>query len=215
MYVKDYMTAELITITPQTSVTEAQDLLRKHDINRLPVLKNDKLVGLVTKDLINRNLPSNATSLSRNEINYLLEKTTAEDIMATKLHSANPDTLLDHAATIMSENNLGVLVVLENERLVGVITDKDIFNAFVDISGTREPGTTIVVELEKDREGVIEEIGDALVESDNNLTHMIVYYHLEISIRIVISVNTDRVDNLVQAIEKRGYEVKSVTKKQN
>ena len=58
MYVKDYMTAELITITPQTSVTEAQDLLRKHDINRLPVLKNDKLVGLVTKDLINRNLPS-------------------------------------------------------------------------------------------------------------------------------------------------------------
>lgn len=62
---------------------------------------------------------------------------------------------------------------------------------------------------------MIEEIGDALVESDNNLTHMIVYYHLENSIRIVISVNTDRVDNLVQAIEKRGYEVKSVTKKQN
>ncbi|MBZ6526971.1 CBS domain-containing protein [Aerococcaceae bacterium DSM 111021] len=213
MYVKDYMTTELITITPQTSVTEAQDLLRKHDINRLPVLKNNKLVGMVTKDLINRNLPSNATSLSRNEINYLLEKTSAEDIMAKKLFSVNPDTLLDQAATTMAENNLGVLVVLAEDNLVGVITDKDIFKAFVDISGSREPGTTLVVELPKDQEGVIEEIGDALVESENNLTHMIVYYHVQNAIRIVMSVNSNKIDELVKSIENRGYVVKSVTNK--
>lgn len=213
MYVKDYMTTDLITIEPQTSVTEAQDLLRKHDINRLPVLENNKLVGLVTKDLINRNLPSNATSLSKNEINYLLEKTATKDIMTKKIFSVEPDTLLDHAATIMAENNLGVLVVLEGEQLVGVITDKDIFKAFVDISGSREPGTKLVVELPQDKEGVIEEIGDALVESENNLTHMIVYYHIENAIRIVISVNTNRVDELVKSLEQRGYEVKSVTEK--
>lgn len=207
------MTTELITITPQTSVTEAQDLLRKHDINRLPVLKNNKLVGMVTKDLINRNLPSNATSLSRNEINYLLEKTSAEDIMAKKLFSVNPDTLLDQAATTMAENNLGVLVVLAEDNLVGVITDKDIFKAFVDISGSREPGTTLVVELPKDQEGVIEEIGDALVESENNLTHMIVYYHVQNAIRIVMSVNSNKIDELVKSIENRGYVVKSVTNK--
>ncbi|XJS10235.1 CBS domain-containing protein [Aerococcaceae bacterium WGS1372] len=214
MYVKDYMTTDLITIIPATTVTEAQDLLREHDINRLPVMKEGKIVGLVTKDSINRNLPSNVTSLSRNEINYLLEKTSAEDIMVKKLFSVTPETLLDQAASLMAKNNLGVLVVLENERLVGIITDKDIFKAFVDISGSNEPGSTLVVELCEDRKGVIEEIGDALVESENNLTHMTVYYHIKDTIRIVLSVNTDRIDELVAAIEKRGYSVKSITHKQ-
>lgn len=213
MYVKDYMTTDLITIVPTTTVTEAQDLLRQHDINRLPVMKDGKLVGLVTKDSINRNLPSNVTSLSKNEINYLLEKTTAEDIMVKKLLTLTPDTLLDQAASKMADNNLGVLVVLEDDKLVGIITDKDIFKAFVDISGSNEPGSTLVVELSEDRAGVIEEIGDALVESDNNLTHMIVYYHIKDTIRIVISVNTDRLDELVASIEKRGYSVRSITKK--
>lgn len=213
MYVKDYMTTDLITIVPKTTVTEAQDLLRKHDINRLPVMKEGKLVGLVTKDSINRNLPSNVTSLSKNEINYLLEKTTSEDIMIKKLFSVTPDTLLDQAAALMTENNLGVLVVVEDDKLVGIITDKDIFKAFIDISGSNEPGTTLVVELSNDRAGVIEEIGDALVETDNNLTHMIVYYHIGNTIRIVISVNTQKIDELVASIEKRGYEVKSITNK--
>lgn len=213
MYVKDYMTTDLITIVPTTTVTEAQDLLRQHDINRLPVMKDGKLVGLVTKDSINRNLPSNVTSLSKNEINYLLEKTTAEDIMVKKLLTLTPDTLLDQAASKMADNNLGVLVVLEDDKLVGIITDKDIFKAFVDISGSNEPGSTLVVELSEDRGGVIEEIGDALVESENNLTHMIVYYHIKDTIRIVISVNTDRIDELVASIEKRGYSVRSITKK--
>lgn len=207
------MTTDLITIVPTTTVTEAQDLLRQHDINRLPVMKDGKLVGLVTKDSINRNLPSNVTSLSKNEINYLLEKTTAEDIMVKKLLTLTPDTLLDQAASKMADNNLGVLVVLEDDKLVGIITDKDIFKAFVDISGSNEPGSTLVVELSEDRGGVIEEIGDALVESENNLTHMIVYYHIKDTIRIVISVNTDRIDELVASIEKRGYSVRSITKK--
>lgn len=207
------MTTDLITIVPTTTVTEAQDLLRQHDINRLPVMKDGKLVGLVTKDSINRNLPSNVTSLSKNEINYLLEKTTAEDIMVKKLLTLTPDTLLDQAASKMADNNLGVLVVLEDDKLVGIITDKDIFKAFVDISGSNEPGSTLVVELSEDRVGVIEEIGDALVESDNNLTHMIVYYHIKDTIRIVISVNTDSIEELVASIEKRGYSVRSITKK--
>lgn len=210
MYVKDYMATELITIPPTISITEAQELLRKHDINRLPVLLNDKLVGLVTKDIIDRNLPSNATSLSKNEMNYILSKMTVQDIMAKKIETVGPDTLLDQAAQTMAAKNLSVLVVLENNDIVGLITYKDIFKAFIDISGTNVAGTTLIVELSVDRPGVIEEIGDALVESENNLTHMMVYYHhANGGIRIVIHVNTDRVDQLVQAIESRGYEVKS------
>lgn len=211
MYVKDYMSTELVTIEPHTSILNAQDLLKQHDINRLPVMAKGKLVGLVTKDIINRNLPSNATSLSKNEVNYLLDKINSEDIMDSKPLVVDPDTLLDQAAALMVEHNRGALVVVEHEQLVGIITDKDIFKAFIDISGSKESGTTIVIALAEDKQGVIEEIGDSLVETENNLTHMIVYYQPEEkTIRIVVSVNTDKVDELCQSITSKGYDVMSV-----
>lgn len=214
MYIKDYMSTNLITITPETSVVKASDLLKQHDINRLPVLENGQLVGLITKEVISKNSPSGATSLSAHEVNYLLEKTTAKDIMVKKVMTIGPDNMVEEAASIMRANNIGVLVVTEGSQLVGIITDKDIFKAFVDVSGYDKPGSSLVVELVGDRKGVIEEVGDALVETDVNLTHMIVYHH-ENSIRLVLHVSTTETDELEAAIKARGYEVKSVHEKTN
>lgn len=213
MYIKDYMTTDLVTITPDTSVTKAQDLLKKHDINRLPVVENEQLVGLITKDILIKHSPSGATSLSAHEVNYLLEKTVVKDIMKKKIMTIEPNRLIEEAASIMRANNIGVLVVTENEQLVGIITDKDIFKAFVDVSGYDTPGTSIVVELVGDRKGVIEEIGDALVESDINLTHMIVYHNENNAIRIVLHVDAVDPTTLTDAIQARGYEVKSIYEK--
>ena len=213
MYIKDYMTTDLVTITPDTSVTKAQDLLKKHDINRLPVVENEQLVGLITKDILIKHSPSGATSLSAHEVNYLLEKTVVKDIMKKKIMTIEPNRLIEEAASIMRANNVGVLVVTENEQLVGIITDKDIFKAFVDVSGYDTPGTSIVVELVGDRKGVIEEIGDALVESDINLTHMIVYHNENNAIRIVLHVDAVDPTTLTDAIQARGYEVKSIYEK--
>lgn len=214
MYIKDYMSTNLITITPETSVVKASDLLKQHDINRLPVLENGQLVGLITKEVISKNSPSGATSLSAHEVNYLLEKTTAKDIMVKKVMTIGPNNMVEEAASIMRANNIGVLVVTEGSQLVGIITDKDIFKAFVDVSGYDTPGSSLVVELVGDRKGVIEEVGDALVETDVNLTHMIVYHH-ENSIRLVLHVSTTETDELEAAIKARGYEVKSVHEKTN
>ena len=213
MYIKDYMTTDLVTITPNTSVTKAQDLLKKHDINRLPVVENEQLVGLITKDILIKHSPSGATSLSDHEVNYLLEKTVVKDIMKKKIMTIEPNRLIEEAASIMRANNIGVLVVTENEQLVGIITDKDIFKAFVDVSGYDTPGTSIVVELVGDRKGVIEEIGDALVEADINLTHMIVYHNENNTIRIVLHVDAVDPTTLTDAIQARGYEVKSIYEK--
>lgn len=208
------MSTNLITITPETSVVKASDLLKQHDINRLPVLENGQLVGLITKEVISKNSPSGATSLSAHEVNYLLEKTTAKDIMVKKVMTIGPDNMVEEAASIMRANNIGVLVVTEGSQLVGIITDKDIFKAFVDVSGYDTPGSSLVVELVGDRKGVIEEVGDALVETDVNLTHMIVYHH-ENNIRLVLHVSTTETDELEAAIKARGYEVKSVHEKTN
>ena len=212
MYIKDYMSTSLITITPETSVLKASDLLKQHDINRLPVLENGQLVGLITKDILSKNSPSGATSLSAHEVNYILEKSTVKDIMVKQVMTIAPDSIVEEAASIMRSNNIGVLVVTDESKLVGIITDKDIFKAFVDVSGYDTPGSSLVVELVGDRKGVIEEVGDALVEADVNLTHMIVYHHEE-NIRLVLHVSTTDTTMLEEAIKSRGYEVKSVHEK--
>ncbi|AXY26453.1 hypothetical protein CL176_10870 [Suicoccus acidiformans] len=209
MFVKDFMTQQLITITSDTSVSQAEDIMNQRDINRLPVVDGNKLVGLVTRDTVAKAKPSDATSLDAHELNYLLDKTMVGDIMLQKVITVQPDTMLQDAAALMSEENIGVLLVLDGPHLAGIITDKDIFKAFVNISGYGAEGQYLIVELSEDRPGVIEEIGDALVSAEENLTHMMVY-HYEGSIRIVLKVNHNNMDALVRAIEERGYTVVSV-----
>ncbi|MGX7106335.1 CBS domain-containing protein [Hutsoniella sourekii] len=209
MYVKDFMATDLVTVTPQTKVSQCQDLMNGHDINRLPVIDNDRLVGLITRDVIAKASPSDATSLDRHELNYLLEKTTAGDIMKKKVITVEPNTLISQAAALMADNNIGVLVVLEANQVKGIITDKDIFKAFIDVSGYGQPGVSLVVQLHEDRAGVIEEIGDALVSANENLTHLTVYHNDE-GIRIVMQVNNGHTSALKQELESRGYQVTSV-----
>ncbi|MBG9982608.1 CBS domain-containing protein [Aerococcaceae bacterium DSM 111020] len=210
MYIKDYMTTELITVNRNTSIAKANSLMDAHDINRLPVIENNQLVGLVTRDIVVKNSPSDATSLDRHELNYLLEKAKVEDIMMRQVITKQPDTLLDEAAATMANNNIGVLVIVdEQSNVVGIITDKDIFKAFIDISGYYTKGTSLVIELEKDRQGVIEEIGDALVETNHNLTHMQVY-HLDQAVRVVLHVEAENVYGLTKSLTEKGYDVQTV-----
>ncbi|MFC2704100.1 MAG: CBS domain-containing protein, partial [Abiotrophia defectiva] len=101
MYVKNYMSTDLVTITPDTTVIKALDLMRQHDIHRLPVVVKGQLVGLLTESVIAKNSPSTATSLSVHELNYLLNKTTAADIMIRRVITTSPDALLEQAASEM------------------------------------------------------------------------------------------------------------------
>lgn len=210
MFVKDYMTKELVTITPQTSIMMAQDLMRKHDINRLPVLEGEKLLGIVTRESISKGMPSEATSLSVYELNYLLDKMTVVDVMIRNVKLIAPDTLLTEAASTMAELNIGVMLIVEQDKLVGIITDKDIFKAFIDIAGYHSDGTTLVVELDQDKQGVIEEIGDALVETDENLTHLVVYHHEDGGVRLAIKINHGHTEAFEEAIKARGYQIHAV-----
>lgn len=209
MYVKNYMTTDLVTIHPQASMIDATDLMKKHKIHRLPVVENGKLVGIVTKALINEHSPSSATSLSRYELNYLLDKTKIKDIMEKKVVQISPEHLLEQAAVVMRNSNIGVLVVSEGSELKGIITDKDIFKAFADISGYSIPGSSVVVEVAQDRRGVIEEIGDALLESDSNLTNLVVYHTVD-GIRVVIHIDSEDPNVLVEKLKAREFNVRSI-----
>lgn len=130
MSVKDYMTKEVISISPEESVAHAADLMRDKGLRRLPVIEKGQLVGLVTEGTMADASPSKATSLSIYEMNYLLNKTKIRDIMIRQVVTVEPDASLEDAIYEMMTYKVGVLPVVQNNQVVGIITDRDVFKAF-------------------------------------------------------------------------------------
>jgi acetoin utilization protein AcuB len=140
MSVKDFMTRKVVYISPNTTIAHAADLMREQDLHRLPVIENDKLVGLVTEGTIAEASPSKATSLSIYEMNYLLNKTKVKDVMIKDVITVSAYASLEDATYLMYKNKVGILPVIDNDQLYGVITDRDIFAAFLQVSGYGEEG---------------------------------------------------------------------------
>ena len=209
MYVKNYISTDLVTITPDTTVIKALDLMRQHDIHRLPVVVKGQLVGLLTESVIAKNSPSTATSLSVHELNYLLNKTTAADIMIRRVITTSPDALLEQAASEMRNMDVGVLVVMDHAQLVGIITDKDIFEAFIDINGYYTPGTRFVVEVVDDKAGILEDIGETTAKHNWSITQMNVY-HLDEKTNVVVHVDTQDSEEVARVFQEKGYKVSGV-----
>ena len=131
MFVKQVMSSVPITISPNAGILEAANLMKEKNIRRLPVVKGDKLVGIITEMDILKVQPSQATTLSVFEVNYLLSKTRVADVMAKNPFTVAADATLEEAALIMRENEVGGLPVLDGSKLVGVITESNIFDAFI------------------------------------------------------------------------------------
>ncbi len=176
MSVADFMTKDLITVTPDLGVNAAVDLMREHKIHRLPVVDNGRLVGLVTQGIIEAAMPSKATSLSVYEVNYLLNKTTVRDIMEKSVLTISQNELLEDAIYKMRHYNIGVLPVLDqNGTLKGIITNNDIFDAFLNLSGYTMGGALVVVSAEdKDKVGTLAGIATALAKSNYNILTLVV-----------------------------------------
>ena len=144
MLVGELMTHRPITITPETSVPTALSLMHDNKIRRLPVIDaQGKLAGIVSeKDLLYAS-PSPATSLSIWEIKELFSKVKVESVMKRKVITASEDTPVEEAARLMADHKIGSLPVLRDGQLVGVVTDTDLFNAFLGMLGGRRQGVRL------------------------------------------------------------------------
>ena len=146
MLVKDIMTTNVVTIPSNTPVMEARKLMEVHRIERLPVVDKGKLVGIVTKDLVQRAGPSEATSLSVWEINYLMAKMTVKEIMKKEVVTVPPDVTVECAVATAQECGVGSLPVLEGNSLVGIVTTNDFFYQILNpLLGIKEGGKRITV----------------------------------------------------------------------
>ena len=130
--VKDWMTRNVVTITPDTTLPEAHRLMTEKRVRRLPVMRNDFLVGIITLGDVRGAEPSGATSLSIWELNYLLSKLKIEEIMTRNLITISPYATIGQAAETMLEYKVSGLPVVDGEmKLVGIITESDIFRMVV------------------------------------------------------------------------------------
>lgn len=131
MLVRDWMSASPVTIDAMKSVPEAQKLMKAQRIRRLPVVSRGRLVGIVTQGDIRGAEPSEASTLSIFETHYLLAKLTIEKIMTWEPVTISPAATIRQAAQLMLEHKIGGLPVVDNEKLVGIITESDIFRVLV------------------------------------------------------------------------------------
>lgn len=130
--VSDWMTRDVITITPDTTLSEADKLMTTREIRRLPVVKNGRLHAIITYGDVREARPSSATSLSIWEIHTLLATTSIKEIMQTDVIFTAADTTIGEAAQLMLINAIGSLpVVDEKHRVIGIITESDIFRMVV------------------------------------------------------------------------------------
>lgn len=206
MFVKNKMTANPFTISPDQTIPDAHEIMAKNGIKRLPVMKNGKLVGIVSKEDISSASPSKATTLSIGEITYLLAKTKISLVMNKNPITISSNALLEEAAILMRDNNIGFLPVVDNEKLVGIITESDIFDSFIELLGFREPGTRLTIEA-NDEPGIMSNLTSIIGSSGANINHVAVYRGANGKSAIVIGINSWNTADIEKSIEGQGFKI--------
>lgn len=212
MKVRDRMTVNPKTIDLKASVTEAFTLMKENKFRRLPVMDKGKVVGIVTLSDLNRAAPSAATSLSIHELNYLLARTIIEDVLPKKqrIVTVSPDTYIENAAKIMRQYTISGLPVVDKGKLVGIVTETDIFDAFIDILGVKSDHTRIDCYIEE-RPGTISEITHLFGEKGMNIINTVVYFdERKQQYKLILRVEELHCDEVIAELKRRGYEVESV-----
>jgi acetoin utilization protein AcuB len=169
MLVRERMSRSPVTVSTDAPITEALKVMRTNSVRRLPVLdKEGRLVGIVSeKDLLYAS-PSSATSLSIYEMHYMLSQLKVTEVMTTDVTTVSPDTPLEEAARIMADNKIGGLPVIQDDRLVGIITETDIFTVFLEMLGARDKGLRLTVEI-PERKGEMARITTAIAQLGGNI----------------------------------------------
>ncbi|MDY6076396.1 CBS and ACT domain-containing protein [Mobiluncus sp.] len=206
------MTANPFTIDSGATVPDAIEMMQTHGITKLPVLRDGKLCGVVSQSDINRALPSDATSLSFGEVAYLLSKLKIYKIMKKNPPTISADAMLEEAAIVMRDSKDEILPVMDKGKVIGVITESDVLDAFIDINGAREPGTRLVIEAD-DQPGVMSRLARVTGELETNITHIAVYRTGMESSFVLLGVNTVNTTDLEEAFTKAGFQVRYVLRR--
>ena len=210
MIVAKRMMRNPVFVDENDSMKKAMDIMKEREIRHLPVLKGgDKLVGILTERDIKQASPSSATALEIREIFYLLDKVKVKQIMTRRVFTISSDAPIEEAALIMREKKIGCLPVVAGGKLVGILTETDILDAFLDAMGVNGPGYRVELAL-PNRPGMLLEVVKLLKDFDANIVSVATASHDDPGMRILIlRIETKNYKVLKAAIKKSGYEILS------
>ena len=208
MYIGSIMRTDLITVSPKTSLVEAKELLDQNHINHLLVVKNDKLVGVVSDRDLKQNWASPATTLSAHELAYLLQKLTVGMIMVKTVVTATPDITIERAAYIMQVNDISSLPITTNGKLVGIVTSTDVMGVLLDAIGMSDQSSRLSVFVD-DQVGRLAQVTAALSEMKINIQSFFCYPVPGYTgiVQVVIRVDKNNGEDAKKALEGKGFKV--------
>jgi acetoin utilization protein AcuB len=211
MRIRDIMSTNVVAVSEDTSIHDARKIMKAHKIRRLPVLKKDKLVGLVTERMLLEASPSPATALSIHELHYLLAKMTVKEIMVKNPFTISPDMPAEEALQLGQEKGFGAFPVMEDGKLVGIATESDIVRIMTKILGVREEGTRIDIRASKDF-GNMQSIMEVLDRHKTVLLSMMTLPPEEGGEEwlIVLRLKAENADQVVKELTSAGFDVVDV-----
>jgi acetoin utilization protein AcuB len=213
MVVQHRMKNNPLTVSPHDSFRHAMTLIRQKGIRHLPVVEGDRVVGIVTDRDIRQASPSPATGLEIHELHFLLEQVKVREIMTTKVVTVTPQTLIEEAARLMLRHRIGGLPVVQEGRLVGIITETDILQAFVDMMGLQQEQTRLELVLE-DCPGAFLEVCRLIQEQGGDILSVVstTTSHDGAEKKVMIfRLEGVRPDPLVTSLKQGGHTVLSIT----
>jgi acetoin utilization protein AcuB len=212
MLVGERMSHPVITIPPDMPIVDALNLMKREKIRRAPIMKEGKLAGIVSdKDLLNAS-PSPATSLSVWEMNYLLSKITVKDVMTKKVLTVSEDTPIEEAARIMADNKIGGLPVVREDRVVGIITETDLFKIFLELMGARDLGVRVTA-LIHEEPGQLAKLTQAIASEGGNFIAFGQFSGEDTSNRLITfkvgNLDEERVKAITQPLVERLVDIRT------
>jgi len=210
MIVARRMVRNPVVVDENDSMRRAMDIMKEREIRHLCVLKDgEKLVGVLSERDIKQASPSSATSLEIREIYYLLDKVKARQIMTRRPYTISPSAPIEEAALIMREKKIGCLPVVEGGKLVGILTETDILDAFIESMGVSGPGYRVELGL-PDRIGMLFEVTKLLKDFETKIVSVATAAHAEPGMKtLILRLETKNYKVLKAALKKAGYEILS------
>jgi acetoin utilization protein AcuB len=208
MLVKDRMTSDPVTITTNTSLKDALELVRSKSFRHLPVLDEDGgLVGIVTEKSLIYASPTPTTTLSIFEVDYILSRTKVGQVIQGSVITVRPDLPIEEAARVMVDHRIGCLPVVEDEKLVGIISDTDIFRVFVEGLGGGHPSLRITVVV-PEKVGSLAQVANRVAALGGNIHSLGIFWGDQPEDRVV-AFRLEGVDRetAVQGLEADGVQV--------
>jgi acetoin utilization protein AcuB len=207
MLVRKKMKKDLITITKDERMTTAKKILKEKNIRHLPVVDGKRLIGLVSNMDIRKAEASPATSLEIRELHYLLDKLTVGEIMTRNVITISPDISVEEATTLLHDNKIGCLPVVEDGNLVGMLTENDVMDILIEVMGMKEKGSRLEI-LVEDKPGALADVTRLIKEHNVNIISVVTDVADDPGKRLVVfKLKTFYFEPIKKALEGAGFPV--------